>query len=43
MKIQIFDKDEHKLFEMVFAYEVDEEFVSKLIKLVAKHKINGTD
>lgn len=39
MKIQIFDKGDNEIFKMAFNFEVDTKFVTKLIKLVSKHKL----
>lgn len=39
MQIQILDQSGNQIFNMLFNFEVDADFVSKLIKLTTKHKI----
>lgn len=40
MEITIHDQKGNKIFQMVFAFEVDDiDFVPKLIKFMKKHKI----
>jgi hypothetical protein len=40
MNIKITDTNGRELFSMAFAFEVDIDFVPKLIKFVKKHKIS---
>lgn len=42
MNIQITDQSGNEIFKMAFNFEVDANFVSKLIKLATKHKIKET-
>lgn len=40
MQITIHDEKGNQIFQMMFAFEVDLDFVPKLIKFVKKHKVS---